>query len=328
MNYLKSSLIGITTTTALLLGTGIASAQVASSGSTVGYGTTANAIVIPMDSFQTVTAIGNASSPSLIVAGPIVKATGANGIPVTLIPTSPTVNSAVATMSYVPANYAAGYYNYGSLVSSNYATPVYTTSNTGTAVYPGAPNTGGPIVNNSAAVSANINNTGTYIPPSYTNSIGGVTGGVSVPPGYSVTFGPYGNLISTNSTSYGAVSGSSNLYSANYAYPGAPNTGGPITTASNSQAYMNGQTYVNGQMYVTGVVTTVTPTAIAVSSGNQTWTVVWDAATSVSTTGGINNMTGAQITVGDMIEVTGHIDQTFVSQIDATSIRDISVHNI
>ena len=303
MNYLKSSLIGFATTAALLAGTGIASAQVISGGNMTAYGNASNAVIVPMAGSGTLTAIGTASSPVTYI-GPA---------------------GTVAASPYVPANYAAGYY--GNLATSNYT-------------YPGVPNTGGSSMNGSTAASTNLNNTGTYLPPSYINSLGGVTGGISVPAGYTVAFGPYGNLVSTVNANSTVSSG----------FPGAPNTGGPITASggfvTNGTMNTNGFTGfvngvngnflnsngavvtmgANGLIRITGIVSTVTPNALGVNSGNQTWTIRWNGATTISSTSGINSVTGSQISAGDMIEVEGYLDQTFVSQIDATSIRDISLH--
>jgi hypothetical protein len=311
MNYLKTSMIGLASTVLAIAGAGIANAQVAGGGSAVGYGTASNYIIIPNSSLsESVTAIGSASSPTLVIPGPVVKATGADGSYLTLAPTTSLLGA--QTVSTLPANYTPGYYNY---LTTNYAAPtaVATAGTSGTAyAYPGVPNTGGPVTTSSSGTVMNNISTGTYVGPSFSSSLG-FTGGVSIPAGYSASFGPNGALVGTG------ASGNASYSVNGVFYPGAPNTGGSIIT--------NGTTIAtNGQVAVSGVVTTVTPTAIAIVSGNQTWTVRWTGNTTVSATGGIStNVNGTEIRVGDFVEVNGYLDQTFVSQIDATSITDTTL---
>lgn len=129
-------------------------------------------------------------------------------------------------------------------------------------------------------------------------------------------------------------------------YPGVPNTGGAsvgtaTTVTSNGTVYnsvpgygtvvANGQTSVagfrapngtfvnfdaNGMIRLIGTVSTITPGAIAITAnGTQTWTVVTKSGATFSSVG---------LAAGDVVEITGSLDQTYMSQIDATTIRNIT----
>jgi hypothetical protein len=322
MNYLKTSLIGISATAALLVGTALANAQVAG-GSVTAYGNANGSIIIPSDS-STITAVGSAGSP------------------VFYVPTSSLTASQIA-VNAVPTNYRPGYYNYPGYImtSSNYTTPVVTTAPINTAVYsnlyyPGVPNTGGAITVTTTGTNTGVTNsggfttanpaTGTYIAPMTSYNGMGITGGVSVPVGYTPAVGPNGSILTTNNSSVNT-------------YPGVPNTGGAIVNGTGTlysgypvtnlnATYLSNGAVVNmtagGLVQVNGIVTAVTPSAIAISSGSQTWTVSWNTGTSVSSSNGSSNVNGAMISIGDNVQVTGTLDSTFVSKINATSITDLS----
>jgi len=299
MNYLKkSSFIGISTMAVMLVGTALANAQVYPAGSSI-------------------TAVGNAGS-------------------FVYVPTAYNPSQVVVTSNNtVPANYQAGYYNYPnavtttSAVNGTWVNGVWTPYVSYT--YPGVPNTGGVITSNTVNTTSSGYTTanppvGTYIPPMTSYNGMGLTGGVSVPVGYTPAAGPNGSILTTSN--WNNTTGTGAVYTS---YPGVPNTGGPIV---NVNGYLNGNGYLNsnglvnttGTVHVNGVVTMVTPTAIGLSSGGQTWTIGWNSNTAVSTANGNANISGGQLSVGDMIEVIGVIDQTFSSKINATSIRDLSFH--
>lgn len=304
MNYLKTSLIGFTAAAALLAGTALANAQVAG-GSVTAYGNANNSIIIPTDG-STVTAIGSAGSP------------------VVYLPSSSLTASQIA-VNAVPANYRPGYYNYPGYVmtTSNYTAPVASSLYYS---YPGVPNTGGPVITTSGTAGITTSGgfttanpaTGTYIAPMTSYNGIGITGGVSVPVGYTPAVGPNGSILTTNNSS-------PNIY------PGVPNTGGVILNGTGTvytNSYLsNGavvNTTANGQIRVNGIVSVVTPSALAITSGSQTWTIGWNTGTSVTSSNGSSNVNGAMISVGDSIQVDGYLDSTFVSKINATSIVDLS----
>jgi len=189
---------------------------------------------------------------------------------------------AVASSNPIPANYQAGYYNYP--MSPNTS-------------YPGVPNTGGIIPTSTTANPA----TATYIAPMTTwSSTSGITGGVSIPVGYTAAIGPNGSTLTT-----------SNWTTTNTL--GIPNTGSTLVP--------NG-----GTVRVNGIVTIVTPTALGINNGGQTWTVAWNNSTVVVTANSTADIAGGQISVGDSIEVDGVIDSTFSSKINATTIHNLSFH--
>lgn len=256
----------------------------------------------------------------VVSSNQFVRVTNPDGTVSTVyIPASTLTTSQLAAMGYaVPNNYAPGYYNYPTYnytpVSSSTAGMAYTYP--GTTFYPGVPNTGGAIVTATANASGGFTTsnpaTGTYIAPMTSYNGIGITGGVSIPVGYSPAIGPNGSILTTNNSNTSV-------------YPGVPNTGGPIV---NVNGYLNSNSSVNtgGQFRVSGIVTIVTPTAIGLSSGNMVWTVGWNSGTAITTANGTVGMPNGQIMVGDRIEVDGMLDSTFSSKINATAIRDLSFH--
>ncbi len=106
-------------------------------------------------------------------------------------------------------------------------------------------------------------------------------------------------------------------------FPGVPNTGGPaigtyvysITYTPTAYLSPNGTAVArdaSGMVHVSGRISTMFPGVIGlVSDTSQTWSVRW--------TGDMS-----RFQVGDTVAVDGFIDSTLVSQINATSVRDLS----
>lgn len=274
MNYLKTSLIGVSALAVVFIGAASAHAQVFTSGSSI-------------------TAIGSAGSQ------------------VIYLPTASLTASQIAiSQNAVPANYRPGYYNYpGNAVASStviaYSGYPYT-------MYPGVPNTGGTVSTTGNGYTSSNPSVGTYIAPMTSYGGAGITGGVSIPVGYTAALGMNGSILTTSNWSTTPT----NTWNTSV-YPGVPNTGGTVM----GSAIVN-----NGTVRVNGIVTIITPTAIGLSSGGQTWTIGWNSNTVVSTANGNANISGGQLSVGDMVEVDGMIDSTFMSKINATAIRDLSFH--
>ena len=297
MNYLKSSLAGLATIATLIGGAAMANAQSIGTSETAYSNGMGGTIIVSNQSNQTATAMGSAASP------------------VIYIPTSSTVNpTQTATIAYTASNlfplnnYSPGYYSYFTANTAATTTPSYTSY---TYSYPGAPATGGPDVMLPATANPSA---GTYVAPNMTLG-SATTGGISLPVGYAISPTVLAEVnrfsyVTTNSGGFVGTSGSMN------------GTGNYV--ASNGQILtMN----PNGQVQVNGIVSTVTPTALAISSGNNTWSVTWNGNTSVTSAGGVSaNANGAQVSVGDTVTVTGTIDALYPSQIDATSINDLSLH--
>ncbi|HEX7724488.1 MAG TPA: hypothetical protein VF438_01990 [Candidatus Paceibacterota bacterium] len=316
MNYLKTSLIGFTSLAAVLGGTALANAQVMGSSVTAYGNGNGGAIVVPNDP-SSVTAIGDSGTYVYLMSPSALNA------------------SQLAVSNAIPANYRPGFYNYpGYIATTSPAIAINGSWINGTWVpsttYPGVPNTGGSIVtSNTANVYTTANPaTGTYIAPMTSWNGMGITGGVSIPVGYSPAIGVNGSILTTsNWTNTTTTNGTwiNGVWTPSNSIPGVPNTGGPIM---NVNGYLNSNGYTNttGTFRVNGIVTAITPTALGLSSGGQTWTIGWNSNTMVSAANGAVTTGSGSISIGDTIEVDGTLDSTFSSKINATAIRDLSFH--